>query len=96
MHFVRFGICNRDRQERASADVKGHRLAFDTAFGKTPNKLRREMKSCRWRSNRALLSRKDRLIVGAITLVHGSLAAYVGRQGDFTLLRNFPVELGPG
>jgi len=54
VHFVVRRVRSRDRKECAGTDMKGDRLAFNAAFAKASKKLRREVKSCRWRGDRTI------------------------------------------
>ena len=57
------GIIRPYRQERADADVQGERNRCDIALFQFRENFRSEVKSGRWRCDRAGLVRKDRLIL---------------------------------
>ena len=92
VHLVAFGVVGLHRQERAGADMQRHFVQADPARREPRQQRFGEMQSRGRRRHRALMLRKNRLVVGAVLLVGLPAGGNIRRQRHLATLGNGLVE----
>ena len=95
MHPVIVRIGHLHRQESPRPHMQCRHDGFNAAGPEGRHQFFGEMQSCRRRRHRPFIFRKDRLIIAAVLLIHGALAADIGWQGNLPHLHQLFHQFRP-